>query len=587
MKKFLLVFVLAITMTSFTYASPDLTPSYGGSVNWVHFPVGEGWNPNSNNWGAHHNTLIIYDTLFQPDIVKAQQGYNTSPLVGNITAYRDQWIGLLVYQYEQPAPDHMVFYIRPGIKFWDRDTAPSYHESIASAYGRTLNAHDIIALLDQAYQTPTNTLHALRDIWEWTAKDDYTIELKMSRGDTSNSPFNRFLNIHPPPREVWEQGIDMNDWKNALGTGPFVPVEHLEGVSGRFKKNMDYWMVDPVRPHNRLPYLDEVRYIVMKDQASRLAALRSGKLDVNFGSWSIGVDWRDKLELEKTNPQLQFAEGEPGNRWFSINLEKAAQDNSPWNDPRVRYAAMLAVDQFGVAENVIKGNSGGDPPGFYYLSLPSMAPYYVNYETMKKERPELAELWEYKPEKAKQLLAEAGYPDGFDTVAMLDASVQGWAELYQSFFNDVGIRVKFDVVESPWGRVPDRKHETFFNQSGTGVKGYDDTFGYHFWPTTSSHPICGTFDHTPQGPNIEKNLRRLMGELMPKDEHVALWIDIQYDIIEMMCHVHFPNEAQYTAWQPWVKNYYGIVVNNNQKTFKLVWIDEQMKKEMSGRGPLE
>ena len=64
--------------------------------------------PKSNNGGAHHNTQLTYDTLFQPDFVKAQQGYNTSPLVGNITAYCDQWIGLLLYEYERPTPNHMV-----------------------------------------------------------------------------------------------------------------------------------------------------------------------------------------------------------------------------------------------------------------------------------------------------------------------------------------------------------------------------------------------------------------------------------------------------------------------------------------------
>ena len=72
-----------------------------------------------------------------------------------------------------------------------------------------------------------------------------------------------------------------------VGTGPYMLTEWVEGSSISWDKNPDYWGYDEKYPQNRLPYIDEIRALVMPDEATRLAALRTAKVDyVGHGSQS-------------------------------------------------------------------------------------------------------------------------------------------------------------------------------------------------------------------------------------------------------------------------------------------------------------
>ena len=71
----------------------------------------------------------------------------------------------------------------------------------------------------------------------------------------------------------------MKDWRNVVGTGPLRLTDVVEGSSVTWEKNPDYWGYDEKFPHNRLPYIDEYRSLLMPDMSTRLAALRTGKID--------------------------------------------------------------------------------------------------------------------------------------------------------------------------------------------------------------------------------------------------------------------------------------------------------------------
>ena len=80
------------------------------------------------------------------------------------------------------------------------------------------------------------------------------------------------------PRELGD--LDRKDWKNVLGTGPFIPTDFISGGTTTFKKNPNYWDYDPLHPENRLPYLDGMKMIHFSgDWGAQVAALRTGKLD--------------------------------------------------------------------------------------------------------------------------------------------------------------------------------------------------------------------------------------------------------------------------------------------------------------------
>ena len=112
-----------------------------------------------------------------------------------------------------------------------------------------------------------------------------------------------FVFIYPP--EVIQQHGDAKDWRNLVGTGPFMLTDHVEGSSLTYTKNPNYWGYDAKFPENRLPYIDRLRVLEMKEEATRLAALRSGKLDLVGGPGNSPIKSMDQAEsLGKTNPDL-------------------------------------------------------------------------------------------------------------------------------------------------------------------------------------------------------------------------------------------------------------------------------------------
>ena len=72
------------------------------------------------------------------------------------------------------------------------------------------------------------------------------------------------------PADVIEKYGDYSDWKNVVGTGPFMLTDYVEGVSKTFTKNPEYWGYDEKYPENRLPYIDQLRALLMADEATRI-----------------------------------------------------------------------------------------------------------------------------------------------------------------------------------------------------------------------------------------------------------------------------------------------------------------------------
>ena len=158
--------------------------------------------------------------------------------------------------------------------------------------------------------------------------------------------------------EVIEQYGDVTDWRNVVGTGPFMFTDHVDGSSMTWTKNPDYWGFDEKYPENRLPYIDELRGLVSKDKATHLALMRSGKIDyLGFGSDLTTVD--AAVSLQRTNPELNFWE-------WSYRSETSFTMNSqipPFNDIRVRRAIQMAIDFETINDTYFQGWAHTTPAG--------------------------------------------------------------------------------------------------------------------------------------------------------------------------------------------------------------------------------
>ena len=182
----------------------------------------------------------------------------------------DQFTGALAESWDVPDPRTYIFHIRQGVRWHDK----------APMNGRELTADDVVYNFNRYRTTDQPSRLDELPYESITATDRYTVEVKLQdpRLDAllvlidDNLAF-----MHAP--EVVEQHGDVADWRNLVGTGPFMLTDWVEGSSLTWVKNPDYWGHDEKYPENRLPYVDEVVKLIIPDQATRVSAMRTGKVD--------------------------------------------------------------------------------------------------------------------------------------------------------------------------------------------------------------------------------------------------------------------------------------------------------------------
>ena len=275
-----------------------VAPEYGGTI---------------TAWWATGRTQVAFDPYY--GWPSATDGVSEGLGMVNWGVDRDVWdlktmhtpdqhlTGMLAESWEI-SPDGLTytFHIRPGVRWHDK--APMNGRQF-TAGDVEYNFHRILGMGDFAEAGPTAHGGAsnLKTIpWESiTATDDATVVMKLTEPRLSALRFilvDGIGFIMPP--EVIEQHGDVQDWRNLVGTGPFMLTDLVEESSGTFTKNPDYWGYDEKYPENRLPYVDELRYVVIPDEAAAYAALRSRTID--WKRWDTSLDAADSMR--KTNPEI-------------------------------------------------------------------------------------------------------------------------------------------------------------------------------------------------------------------------------------------------------------------------------------------
>jgi peptide/nickel transport system substrate-binding protein len=261
-----------------------------------------------------------------------------------------------------------TFKLRQGVKFHN---------------GKDFKAEDVVFTFNRLIDPDVGSAAAsqLDHIENIIAVDDYTVRFELSRSDAF---FVDVLCVYQAL--ILPKGVDTESLTTAeYGTGPFTLEEFVEGEYAILKKNPDYW-------EEGLPYLDEIRYYFMAEDATRLAALRAGEIDI---------------EAIPPPSELGIAE-DLINEGFAVPLVGAGNYNSlamdmrvePFNNKLVRQALQLATDRDKINQVMLfgYGTIARDHP-----IIPA-DPYFAAEMDVPA----------YDPKAAKELLAEAGYPDGID-----------------------------------------------------------------------------------------------------------------------------------------------------------------------------
>jgi peptide/nickel transport system substrate-binding protein len=416
-----------------TEAAPAAGPREGGTI-----IVGLQAEPTTldsqqiSDYNSHRAAYGIYDTLlhFKDESTEVEPGL--------VEAWDISDDGL-VY----------TLHLRQGIKFHD---------------GTDFNAESVKFNLERQID-PNHPYHDTGEFpyaeftWGMVDKvevvDDYTVNITLKE---IFAPFLNHLAMHPAamvsPAAVEKYGADFSS--HPVGTGPFKFVSWTPGVEVVLEKNPDYW--------RGAPHIDKVIYRPIIEDQSRLTELEAG--GVNF---IVNVPPDDLARL-KEDSRFSVVE-QPGMHtwWVAFNQSKA-----PFNDTRVRQAMNYAVNKKAIVDNLLKGTGT--------LAINPLPPVVWSY-TDDIQR------YDYNPEKAKELLAEAGYPDGFSCSFWVPESGSGMQQpvamgtAIQADLKAVGIDCQIQTFE--WGTYldkvivpPDKAEFDLFEMSWIGDNGDPDNHLY-------------------------------------------------------------------------------------------------------------
>tara|TARA_B100001013_G_scaffold183773_1_gene110760 strand:- start:4137 stop:5726 length:1590 start_codon:yes stop_codon:yes gene_type:complete len=295
----------------------------------------------------------------------------------------------LATSWEATDSDTWVFTLRKGAKFHD---------------GSTLTASDVAFSINRAKTAPSDMVDLIKSIKSATAIDDNTVEVKTE--GPNPLLLNQLTQIFVMSEawakangcEVsynWDAGETSYCASNANGTGPFKITFREQDVRTVFEKNNEWW--GDHSTHN----IDKIELLPIKNDATRVAALLSGEID-----YTNILPVQDIARIKSSSGHI--VKSTPSNRTIFFGMDQGSAElnssnvkgKNPFADKRVRLAMYHALDIEAIKDKVMRGQSA--PAGI--ITAPG-----INGHT-----PERDQRLAYDPELSKKLLAEAGYPDGFE-----------------------------------------------------------------------------------------------------------------------------------------------------------------------------
>ncbi len=554
-----LVFVFLAMFAAASSRAEVEPPKYGGTldIGTVYITLSAlSFDPADWNWKLQHDTGNYLDSLFVADLTKSVRNGGKYPFYADAWLPTDAIRGDLAETWEwKENPLRIEINLRKGIMFPDKPGVMKSRELVAddvvfSFYHLAKSPRAIPGYFDHIDRFEATGKHQVTFFFkEFNAEWDYRW------GWGYQSP----VIAH----EMVEAGA--KDWKNAVGTGPFQLSNYVQGNSSTYVKNPIYWDKDKIGGvEYKLPFVDKVVYHIIKDEASWIAALRTGKLDI-----LESIRWQNVESLKKSAPALKWS------RWLNMSGTFMAMrvDTKPFDDIRVRRAINYAVNK----REIVSAYYNGNAELFAYPQHPDYDGYFEPLSAMPDS---IKELFVYDPVKAKRLLAEAGFPEGFSVkvqVCACNPDHMDLLPLIAAYLEQVG--VKLDIQTMEYGAflsamTTKTTAPAYFMNNGhtnpTRTLGKSFMSGERWNPSLWADPAFDAKMNEMYRIRDEPTRQRMIKELTR-------------DILDKSPYLWLPTPYIYTAWWPWVKNYGGELRAGAVRPgpiYARIWVDQEMKKKM-------
>lgn len=511
-------------------------PKYGGVF---HLPV-TGNNPNLNPYiarGSPQNLPnTLYDTLVARDLEPGVNWFEHQKLAPGLA---ERW--------ERPDPNTYLFHLRKGVAWHD---------------GQPFRAADVVHTISYLKENRGKVNDSARalNIAGIEAVDQHTVKMTTAK---PNPDFlmDDILNIEITAKHVADKGDSLET--TAVGSGPFKLKTFETATGWTVVRNDAYWM-------SGLPYLQAIAGHYMSDRGTMMAAFAAGTLDV--------MNPEDKVQFETVQGLSRGLSFERFFGTYGYGLY-FAMDQPPFNDVRVRRAINLVADRQDMLVKATFGDGVINPPGIYGWKTGSAIPAeellkLPGYDPSTKER-DIAE--------ARRLLAEAGYPKGFQAkVSFSGASTnpKPIAEVLASQLKPLGVSLTLQPLDRGTLAKVEREEAWELHILGASGRSRSEMFDrFHSKGTLNKHG--------PKDPELDALIERLLVEF-DESEAQRLHRQIQRRMYDQAYFIGAFERGAYTVYQPWVHN----VLNNNGAniipywTPPIAWMDlDQMPENRRAEKP--
>jgi peptide/nickel transport system substrate-binding protein len=418
----------------------------------------------------------------------------------------------LAVKWGQIDPTHWFFDLRQGVKFQD---------------GTPFNADDVVFSINRANGPGSNVNGNFSSMDSIKKVNDYRVEVTTRVPDPLLADKWASISIMS---KVWAEknnavhAADMikNEenfaTRNAMGTGPFMLKERKAGEKTVLVANPTWWD-KPV--HN----LTEVIFTPVPNAATRIAALKSGDIDMTYE-----VPPADTENLKK-DPNIKVLEG-PETRVVYLGfdternelVESNIKGKNPFKDKRVREAMFRSIDVQAIKRTVMRGQS--------FPTMLMVAPGINGYTKDLDKRPALL-----KPDEAKKLLADAGYPNGFETG--MDCPNDRYVNDEKICQAVVSMLAKIGIKVNLRAQTRSLYFAKILRSTSDG-KPSNTSFYMLGWSPATTYDVHNVFEQLIQTPNIKtkKGLYNAGGYSNKKFDELADKIEVETDKAKRDAMIH-------------------------------------------------
>ncbi|MBI4300762.1 MAG: ABC transporter substrate-binding protein [Chloroflexi bacterium] len=429
-----------------------------------------------------------------------------------------------------------------------------YFQDLPPVKGRKLTAKDVKWWLD-TLRAEAYFAGELAEITSVDAPDDRTVVIKTSKPVPDMLNMLAYWQTAIFPKECWDD--EKNCMENMpVGVGAFQIKEHTE-QRVTMVRNPKYHLKDFAG--NPLPYLDGIEIIVVPDAAAAEAAWRTGQTDYYFQTNFTKVE-----TFVKENPGVKVEMDGPTQAAFLSGMAVIFnfKNQGPWQDKRVRQALSLAINRERICEIA----------NFGMCLVPFPVSYVELGRSFEFSWGDLPETMKYNPTKAKQLLADAGYPNGFNLDIQTDLTYDNvWLEVFKDW-DAIGVKAKQDKQQDLYLNASKR---TFPAAQGTRSTPIGTRGKLYTWAMLHSTAPGNVESYN--DPEMDKVLDDWRYSAIGSDQRKQLSQQLFSMVSDRLPRIEIWDFTRYEVQQPWLYNLAcgssAACVTEGVRSWAKVWID--------------